>query len=230
MNETRDVEQVPETLDKWNWGAFLICPIWGICNGVPSMIFSVLPLVGFAMCIVAGIKGNKWAWENKRWKSVEEFEKTQKKWATIGAVFSVFIVLALFASSGDDTSNGAYVPSSTLTPAKQEIQIQKQASAQKMPVSQTHQIETKPKLEVVEHHVCPGAFDMNNICGTVVNNSNKEINYAQVEISLYDSDGSTIGSTSDTINNLEPGGKWKFNAQVFDDNVASYKIRDISHF
>lgn len=122
MNETRDVEQVPETLDKWNWGAFLICPIWGICNGVPSMIFSVLPLVGFAMCIVAGIKGNKWAWENKRWKSVEEFEKTQKKWATIGAVFSAFIVLALFASSGDDTSNGAYVPTMCYIQLQQNMQ------------------------------------------------------------------------------------------------------------
>ncbi len=88
----------------------------------------------------------------------------------------------------------------------------------------------KPDLEVIEHHSCSDEFGSKMVCGTVVNNTNRTIGYAQVEINLYDSEGSLVDSTLDNINNFEPNGKWKFKAVIMEDNVASYKIKDVTGF
>ncbi len=89
---------------------------------------------------------------------------------------------------------------------------------------------TKPRLEILEHHPCTGDFGEKMVCGTVINNTTRTIGYAQVEINLYDTDMSLVDSTLDNINNLEPGSKWKFKAPILDDNVNSYKIKDVSGF
>ncbi len=88
----------------------------------------------------------------------------------------------------------------------------------------------KPNLEVTEHHPCTGDFGSRMVCGTVVNNTNRTIGYAQVEINLYDSEGSLVDSTLDNINNLEPNGTWKFKAPILEDNVTNYKIKDVNGF
>ena len=33
-----------------------------------------------------GIKGREWAWQNKRWDSLEHFNRVQKKWSVWGAI------------------------------------------------------------------------------------------------------------------------------------------------
>lgn len=88
----------------------------------------------------------------------------------------------------------------------------------------------KPNLEVIEHHSCTGDFGARMVCGTVVNNTSRTIGYAQIEINLYDSEGSLVDSTLDNINNLEPSGKWKFKAPILEDNVSTYKIKDVNGF
>lgn len=88
----------------------------------------------------------------------------------------------------------------------------------------------KPNLEITEHHPCTGDFGSRMVCGTVVNNTNRTIGYAQVEINLYDNEGSLVDSTMDNINNLEPNGTWKFKAPILDNNVSSYKIKDVTGF
>ena len=48
------------------------------------------------MIFVLGAKGNEWAWQNKRWQSVEHFKKVQKLWAVWGFILFVLgILLAL---------------------------------------------------------------------------------------------------------------------------------------
>ena len=109
---------VPEIITKkFNWGACLLSWIWGIFNR-SYLTFLVLiavfvPFVGAIICIGLdiwfGIKGNEWAWQNKRWESAEYFHEVQRKWAVAGII--VFIVglafqiisvgfLALLATSG----------------------------------------------------------------------------------------------------------------------------------
>lgn len=49
---------------------------------------------------VCGFKGNEWAWKNKNWVSVEEFQRVQKKWATIGNIIvAIIIVLTIILLS-----------------------------------------------------------------------------------------------------------------------------------
>jgi hypothetical protein len=80
----------PDIKDKWNWGAFLLCPFWLFAHGKFFLAFlSIMPGIN----IVAGYKGNEWAWRNIEWKDSEHFQRSQKVWARIGAVL---VGLAVF--------------------------------------------------------------------------------------------------------------------------------------
>jgi cytoskeletal protein RodZ len=87
----------------------------------------------------------------------------------------------------------------------------------------------KPDLELLDHKSTSDQFS-SYIEGTIKNNTKKEYGYVQVEINLYDKDGAQVGSTFANTTNLEPGGTWKFKAIVLEENVASYKIKDITGF
>lgn len=92
----------PEIKGKWNWGAFLITPIWGIGNQVWIALLGFLgfiPYIGFfiglGIAIYCGIKGNELAWQKKQWTSVQQFQEVQKKWAIAGVI--VFVVLVVLS-------------------------------------------------------------------------------------------------------------------------------------
>ncbi len=90
---------VPPELDKWNWGAFFLNWIWGLCNGVYISLLVMVPFIGPIMVIVLGAKGSQWAWQKKVWRDVEHFKAVQKKWAVAGTVLlvaSIVFVLVLF--------------------------------------------------------------------------------------------------------------------------------------
>ncbi len=86
------------------------------------------------------------------------------------------------------------------------------------------------KLEVTESHSCSTEYGSMAICGVVVNKSNHNIGYAQVEINLYDKNGNLVGSTLANINNLNAGGTWKFEAPFIENNVTSYNIENVIGF
>ena len=76
---------IPEEIKEWNWGAFLLTWIWGIGNKVWVALAGLvsllpIPLAGLAVAIVLGIKGNEWAWQCKKWESVEQFRHRQRIW------------------------------------------------------------------------------------------------------------------------------------------------------
>ena len=91
------VEPTYVDTSKWNWGAFSLYPIWGLFNGCWWGI-----LVGFFLgCffpipnIVFGVYGTRWAWENKMWRSAEDFEHTQHNWAIAGIIIFVLNILSI---------------------------------------------------------------------------------------------------------------------------------------
>lgn len=116
------ISEVPQdVINKFNWGAFFLNWIWGIGNKVyiaPIVFIAVIFILVLAVifikilgpisvllgpiCIIFSIffcywlgkNGNKFAWQNKKWKSVEEFHKIQKIWAIAGLLF--FILLHIF--------------------------------------------------------------------------------------------------------------------------------------
>ena len=78
------VDQYPPGVKGWSWGAFLLNWIWAIGNRTWIGLLALIPYVGFIFSIVLGIKGRQWAWENKRWDSVEHFNKVQRRWSFWG--------------------------------------------------------------------------------------------------------------------------------------------------
>ena len=94
--------------NKFNWGAFFLHWIWGLGNRtyITLLVFpaAFIPFVGmfayFGLCIWFGIKGNTWAWQNKKWPSIEYFQSVQKKWAIAGitiAVLGTIFAIACFS-------------------------------------------------------------------------------------------------------------------------------------
>lgn len=85
---------LPTELKGWSWGAFSLNWIWGIGNQV--WIAFVVLVLGFIWAIVLGIKGREWAWQGKRWDSVEHFKRTQRTWDKWGkGLFIAAIVIGI---------------------------------------------------------------------------------------------------------------------------------------
>ncbi len=96
--------------DKFNWGAFYWSWLWGIFNNsfITLIIIPIafIPVAGalavLGLQIWFGIKGNEWAWQNKRWQSIDQFHEVQKSWAISVIVFTLVLlglaVLGIIAS------------------------------------------------------------------------------------------------------------------------------------
>jgi hypothetical protein len=87
--------EVPSEIQTWNWGAFFLNALWGLFNGTYISLLSLIPIVSILMAFILGFKGNEWAWRNKRWKSIEQFQRVQKRWAVVGIVF--FLIVSIFS-------------------------------------------------------------------------------------------------------------------------------------
>lgn len=80
----------PPEVRKLNWGAFTLTWIWGAFNNVWIALLAFVPLVNLVMPFVLLFEGNKWAWQYKRWESVESFHRAQRNWA-IGGLVTWFV-------------------------------------------------------------------------------------------------------------------------------------------
>jgi len=85
---------VPSGIKGWNWGAFFLNFIWAVGNRTWIGLLTIVPLVGYVIPIILGLKGNEWAWKNKKWKDIDHFKSVQKKWAIWGAC----LIIPLFVS------------------------------------------------------------------------------------------------------------------------------------
>jgi len=81
---------MPVEMQHWSWGAFSLTWIWALANKTYIGLLALLGPLALPMAIVLGIKGNEWAWNNRKWASVEEFKKTQGAWAKWGLILLVF--------------------------------------------------------------------------------------------------------------------------------------------
>ncbi len=97
----KDAKVPAEVSGKFNWGAFLLSWIWGLGNATYLTLIILLvcfiPLIGglgaLGLAIWFGIKGNEWAWQNKRFESVEAFHAYQKKWVIAGIIVACLGIL-----------------------------------------------------------------------------------------------------------------------------------------
>ena len=94
------VDDLPEGIKGFSWGAFLLSWIWAIGNSTWIGLLALVPYVGFIVSVYLGFKGREMAWQNKRWDSVEHFQRVQKQWSfwgvlIIGGMFLLGIVAAI---------------------------------------------------------------------------------------------------------------------------------------
>lgn len=66
-------------------------------NGTALGLLMFVPFVNLAIPFVMGAKGNRWAWENRKWQDVAQFKKVQRIWSWVGLGFWVALV-AFFAA------------------------------------------------------------------------------------------------------------------------------------
>ncbi len=82
----------------FNWGAFFGTWIWGIINKSYHTfwiwVLSCTP-AGFYYQLLCGLKGNEWAYKNRKWNSDSEFKTSQEKQTIAFVVLSLIVVPAL---------------------------------------------------------------------------------------------------------------------------------------
>jgi zinc-ribbon domain len=89
---------VPEGVKGWSWGAFLLSWVWAIGNRTWIGLLALVPWLGFIMAVILGFKGREWAWKNKRWDSLEHFNRVQRKWSIWGFIVFIIIVILGFVA------------------------------------------------------------------------------------------------------------------------------------
>ena len=90
--------EIPEGVKGWSWGAFMFNWIWAIGNRTWIGLLAFLPYIGIIMIFTLGFKGREWAWRNKRWQSVEHFQRVQRKWSLWSLIFVGIGVLGIVAA------------------------------------------------------------------------------------------------------------------------------------
>jgi hypothetical protein len=89
---------VPNEVKGLSWGGFWWTFIWGIFNRVWFSFLIFIPVVGFLVGLILLFKGRQWAWENKRWDSVEHFNTVQRRWGLAGLLIVGVVIVAVGAS------------------------------------------------------------------------------------------------------------------------------------
>ena len=89
--------EIPPEIKGWNWGAFLLNWIWGIGNNTYIAFLMFVPFINIVMPFVLGAKGNAWAWQNKKWDSIEHFKSVQRKWCRWSLVVVVVVICIFIA-------------------------------------------------------------------------------------------------------------------------------------
>lgn len=96
---------LPEELKGFSWAACLMTWIWAIGHqfwlGLVSIpigfVIGAIPVINLfgwiAINIVFGIKGNEWAWQHRRWDSIEQFKATQRVWTIWGVALTLLAVV-----------------------------------------------------------------------------------------------------------------------------------------
>lgn len=111
---------LPAEASGLSWGAFFFNWIWGLFNSVHIALLALIPFVGFVVAIWLLFAGRRLAWENKRWDSIEHFNRVQKRWGMAGLALFI-LVIALYTmlfinalNSVQDLSNAATSENSAL--------------------------------------------------------------------------------------------------------------------
>lgn len=86
-------EGLPDGVKGWSWGAFFLNGIWAIGNRTWIGLLAFVPYLGWLVAIWLGFKGREMAWKNRKWDSLEHFNRVQRRWSQWGV--GIMIAAAL---------------------------------------------------------------------------------------------------------------------------------------
>lgn len=75
-----------------------------------------------------------------------------------------------------------------------------------------------------------GSFGMVEIHGTAINQTGRDLSYAQISFRLLDKDGAQVGTALANVANLARGSKWRFTASGVGTGAVRLETGDISAF
>ena len=79
---------------EFNWGAFFATWFWGLFNKTYVTLWALLIGLtpwGIYFQVYCGLKGNEWAYRNKKWTDVEKFNRSQETQTTVFVILSLII-------------------------------------------------------------------------------------------------------------------------------------------
>jgi hypothetical protein len=89
---------LPPGIAGWSWGAFMWNWIWAVFNKTWIGLLGLVPFLGILIRIYLGVKGRELAWRNKRWDSIEHFNRVQRSWSVWGLVFLGIAIVGILAA------------------------------------------------------------------------------------------------------------------------------------
>ncbi len=106
--EDGEGQRTPREIQRWNWSAFILGPIWGIVHGIWWSILGFMPLIPImsplfrflgiivliSVMLILGLKGNEMAWRARQWESAEKFLAVQQRWSTWSIIFAIGALVA----------------------------------------------------------------------------------------------------------------------------------------
>lgn len=106
---------LPPELRGVNWGGFLLTLFWSISHNTWIGLLCLVPYLGGIMSFVVLFKGNEWAWQNRRWDSIEQFKEVQAKWTMWGLIIAgigiaLYIVAMVIGASFRPPAPGGIAP------------------------------------------------------------------------------------------------------------------------
>lgn len=124
--------EFPAELNKFSWGAFLMNWIWAIFHKVWIGLLAIIPIFGIPVIFYLGFKGNERAWRARPWRSIQDFQASQRKWAVAGFILTGIgfamtvtytVIFLVFLGAITNSAQGTSTPtqSSTPNPASSEI-------------------------------------------------------------------------------------------------------------
>ncbi|MEW6516593.1 MAG: hypothetical protein AB1439_06820 [candidate division FCPU426 bacterium] len=117
-------DALPLAAKKWNWGAMWLNVFWGLKHNTDFALLTLIPGLGLIVPIILGARGGRWAWRNRVWASVEEFEKVQRDWALWGWAAVFFIAVSLFIPVRNFTVDRMWERSAAVADAVRQLQDQ----------------------------------------------------------------------------------------------------------
>ena len=94
LSSGNDPNLLPQ-VQRWNWGAFFLSWIWAFAHRLPvwgiiGLVAQFVPLAGWAVAIYLGVKGGELAWRERPFRSLAEFQATERVWGWWGVGLFLF--------------------------------------------------------------------------------------------------------------------------------------------